>query len=418
MMEAGESSGILAEHRRIQPAIHSPRPAVELSNGLLWTMTVACGVAVANIYYCQPMLTDMGRSFHASPREIGFVSTATQAGYAAGMPLFIPLADFVARRKLLVWLFVAAAVSSALAAVSTSLAFLCVASFAIGATSIIAQVLMPFAADIARPDQQGRVIGHLLSGLLLGILLARTLSGVVARHFGWRTMFWIAAGLSLLLCVILAAKLPRVAAHPAISYAESLRSLVRMPFETPSLLVVSLRSAMFFASFIAFWTTLVFFLETPPYHYGSQMAGLFGLVGAVGALVAPWAGRLADRRSPEFVLRVAVCLCLAAYAVFYCFGTNLAVLILGVILLDAGCQSAQVSNQSSAFHLRPQERNRVNTIYMTIYFIGGTAGSFLGTWAWSQMRWAGVCATGVGFLATASVLLAFSKTTRRIANAH
>jgi predicted MFS family arabinose efflux permease len=386
----------------------SQQGRVQLTEGLLWTMTIASGVAVANIYYNQPMLTDMGRSLHCSAHQIGFVATATQAGYALGMPLFIPLADFVERRKLLSWLFAAAALSSLAAALSFSLPLLIVASLLVGATSVIAQILIPFATEIAEPERQGHVIGRLLSGLLLGILLARTLSGFVARYLGWRAMFVIAAVLSLVLCMVLAIKLPRVPAHPNLSYVAFMRSLVRLPFELPSLLGVSVCSGMFFAAFITFWTTLVFFLETPPYHYGSQTAGLFGLIGAVGALVAPWAGKLADRRSPKFVLRIAVCICLAAFGVFYCFGTNFAALILGVVLLDAGCQAAQVSNQSRAFSLLPHAHNRVNTIYMMIYFVGGTAGSFLGTWAWDKTRWSGVCCAGAGFLLVAALFLIFA----------
>jgi predicted MFS family arabinose efflux permease len=248
----------------------------------------------------------------------------------------------------------------------------------------------------------------LLSGLLLGILLARTLSGFVSRYLGWRSMFIIAAAFSFVLCLILSCQMPRVPAHPDRSYAAFLRSLFQLPFRRPALMAVSIRSALFFSAFIAFWTTLIFFLETPPYHYGSQTAGLFGLIGAVGALVAPLAGKLADRRSPEFVLRFAVSICLTAFLVFYCWGTHLVGLILGVVLLDAGCQAAQVSNQSSAFSLLPQARNRVNTIYMMTFFIGGTAGSYLGTWAWARMQWTGVCATGTGFLLLSAILLAFA----------
>ena len=382
---------------------------VKLSTSLLWTMAIACDIAVANIYYNQPMLTDMARSFHASAGQIGFVATATQAGYAVGMPAFIPLADFVDRRSLLAGLFAAAAASAALLALGTSLPVVIFASFLLGATSVIAQILIPFAAEIARPDQQGHVIGILLSGVLLGILSARTMSGFVAHAMGWRSMFWIAAALSLALSLVLAIGLPRIHAKPAISYTAFMRSIVTLPFEVPALFRVGMRSGMFFAAFIAFWTTLVFLLETPPYHYGSQLAGIFGLVGIVGASVAPLAGKMADRRGPQFVLGTAVAICLAAFLVFQIWGWHLWGLVVGVILLDAGVQAAQVSNQSSAFSLLPKSRNRVNTVYMVCYFGGGTLGSLAGTWAWERAQWTGVCLTAMAFLFVAAALLWYDR---------
>jgi predicted MFS family arabinose efflux permease len=309
---------------------------IQLNDRLLWTMNIACGVAVANIYYNQPMLAEMARSFHVSAHQIGLVATATQAGYALGMPLFIPLGDFVERRRLLALMFAGAAAASIMAALAPSLVVLLIASLLIGATSVIAQILIPFATEMAGPGRQGSVIGRLLSGLLLGILLARTVSGVVAKQMGWRTMFWIAAGLSLVLSLILAAMLPPIPAHPKVRYLAFMRSLLVLPREVPALFRVSLVAGMFFAAFMAFWTTLVFFLETPPYHYGSQMAGMFGLVGAVGVFVAPWAGKTSDRRSPRFVARLAVGICLAAFIVFRMWGWRLWGLVLGVVLLDAG----------------------------------------------------------------------------------
>ncbi len=368
-------------------------------------MTVACGAAVANIYYNQPMLAQMASSLHVTVHQIGLVATATQAGYAVGMPVFIPLADFVERRKLLAWMFAGAALASMMAALAPSLSLELVASLLIGATSVIAQILIPFATEMSGPERQGHVIGRLLSGLLLGILLARTVSGVVAKQMGWRTMFWIGSGLSLALSLILAAMLPSTPARPMVRYGAFMRSLLQLPREAPALLGVGLRAGMFFGAFIAFWTTLVFFLGTPPYHYGSQAAGMFGLVGAVGALIAPWAGKASDRRSPRFVLCWAVGICLAAYLVFRLWGWHLWGLILGVILLDAGTQAAQVANQSQALSLLPASRNRINTIYMMCYFGGGTLGSLAGTWAWEEYRWSGVCSTGFVFLMIAGAIL-------------
>ncbi len=390
----------LSIDRQIAP----PTSGVHLSRALLWSMTVASAVAVANLYYNQPMLADMMRTFHVSPHEIGLVATFTQVGYALGMPVFIPLGDFVERRRLVVLLFLAVAAALVGTAEAHSLLWLVLASFIVGLTTVIAQIMIPLATELAPAEEQGRTIGMILSGILMGILLARTLSGVVAQHFGWRAMYWIAAVLALLFAVILRVQLPRVRPRSHIGYRELLHSIWVLTRATPKLQQVSLVAAMFFAAFSAFWTTLVFLLETPPYHFGSQAAGLFGIVGAAGVFVAPFAGRLSDQRSPRFVVAYAICIVLAAYAIFWTLGFHLWGLIIGVILLDAGVQGAQVANQSRVLGLRPEARNRVNTVYMISYFSGGSIGSLLGSWAWSRWQWHGVCACALMFMVIAGVV--------------
>lgn len=378
-----------------------------LTPGLRWTLALASGVAVANIYYNQPMLADIGRTFHAEPHEAGLIATATQIGYAAGMPLFIPLGDFMNRRTLAVLLFAAVACALAAAAMSPGLIWIIVASFFIGVTTVIAQILIPLATDLAEPSEQGRTIGAILTGVLLGILLARTVSGVVAAHFGWRAMFWIAAAGAASFSIVLRFRLPDMTAHSKLTYRELMRSMWTLVVELPKLRQVSLVAAMFFAAFSAFWTTLVFLLQTPPYHYGAQAAGLFGLVGATGASVAGIAGKLSDQRGPRYVISIALGFLLAAYTVFAAFGFHLWGLVAGVVLLDVGVQGAQVANQSRVLGLRPEARNRVNTVYMICYFGGGSVGSLLASWAWTQWRWNGVCGVGFGFIAVATAAFLF-----------
>jgi predicted MFS family arabinose efflux permease len=368
-------------------------------------MTLASAVAVANIYYNQPMLADMGRTFHASARDVGWVATATQIGYAAGMPAFIPLGDFLDRRRLVVLLFIAVAAALAFAAVAPNLALLAIASFLIGVTTVIAQILIPLATELSAPGEQGRTIGWIMSGILLGILLARTVSGTVAHYFGWRTMFGAAAVTALVFAFALQACLPALHASVKIRYRELMRGIWDMVRELPKLRQVSFIAAMFFAAFSAFWTTLVFLLEKPPYHYGSEAAGLFGLVGAVGASVAPLAGRYSDRRTPRFVVRIAIGTVVVAFALFWASSSYLWGLIVGVILLDAGVQAAQVANQSRILSLRPEARNRVNTVYMVSYFGGGSLGSLGGAWMWSEWHWSGVCILSIAFMVAATVSL-------------
>jgi predicted MFS family arabinose efflux permease len=374
-----------------------------LTPGLRWTMAAASGVAVANLYYNQPMLADIGRTFHAGAREVGLIATFTQVGYAAGMPLFIPLGDLVNRRRLVVTLFGGVGCALAAAAIAPNLTWLAAASFLIGVTTVIAQILIPLATELAPPWEQGHTIGSILTGVLLGILLARTVSGFVAEHFGWRPMFWAAAAGAVVFGIMLRARLPDVAPHGTISYLELLKSMWRLVVEIEKLRQVSLVAAMFFAAFSAFWTTLVFLLQTPPYHYGPQAAGLFGLIGASGAAVAGVAGRLSDRHTPRFVIAIALGVVLAAYAVFWAFGFHLWGLVAGVILLDVGVQGAQVANQSRVLGLRPEARNRVNTVYMICYFAGGSLGSFLGSWTWARWKWDGVCAAGIAVMLVAVI---------------
>ena len=377
------------------PAQPEKRP---LAGTLLWTMTVASAAAVANIYYNQPLLAEMMRAFHASPHAIGLVATFTQVGYALGLPVFVPFGDFVERRRLVVLLFLAEGCSLIAAALAQNLIWFIVASLFVGFTSIIPQIMIPLAAELTTPEEQGRTIGRILSGILLGILLARTVSGMLGGYLGWRVIYWAAAVMALVFACLLRVQLPPAPGHAGIVYRELMQSIWRLAREVPKLRQVSLVAAMFFACFTAFWTTLVFLLETPPYHYGSQAAGLFGLVGAAGVAVAPIAGRLADQRSPRFVVGIAIFVVLAAFGIFWLFGFHLWGLVLGVVLLDAGVQAAQVANQSRVFRLLPHARNRANTVYMISYFGGGSLGSLFGSWSWSHWHWHGVCAIGVALI--------------------
>lgn len=380
-------------------------PSVSTPAAPIGLLAFASAIAVANIYYNQPMLADMARSLRVEPHSVGFVATATQVGYAAGMPLFIPLGDLVERRKLVVSLFLAVACALTFSASAPTLWLLIGGSFSIGLTSIIAQILIPLASDLSPADRGGKTIGIMQSGVLLGILLARTLSGIVAQHFGWRAMFYLAAGVALLLAGLLRFALPLMPPKPNAHYGTLMRSIWKMVAETPKLRQVCLVAGLFFAAFSAFWTTLVFFLERPPLHYGSQTAGLFGLVGAVGAGVAPLAGHWSDRKTPRFVVSVAIAVVLSSFCIFWAWGISLIGLVLGVIVLDAGVQAAQVANQTRVMSLRPEARNRVNTVYMICYFTGGSLGSLIGSALWSAWGWNGVCATGAVCMLLATIVL-------------
>jgi predicted MFS family arabinose efflux permease len=387
---------------------HNTAPATKpLDSALVWLMALTCGLVVANIYYNQPLLAAIGRTFHVSDSRASLIATATQVGYTIGMLLVVPLGDMLERKRLIIWMLLAAVGCLGAAAVAPTFGLLAVASVLIGICSSVPQLLLPMAATLAPEADRGRIVGRVMSGLLIGILLSRTVSGYVGAHLGWRTVFEGAAALMLGLAALLAWRLPRD--RPAFqgSYASLMQSLGTLVRELPALRRSALVGAAIFASFSVFWTTLTFYLAGPAYHYGSDVAGFFGLIGALGALAAPLAGKVADTRGPRYAITVGIGLALASYVLLGVGGGYLAGLVLGVILLDVGVQSAHISNQTLVFSLRPEARSRLNTVYMTGYFTGGSVGSVIGGLAWMHFGWPGVCAVGGAFVVLALALHRF-----------
>lgn len=381
---------------------------------LVWIMAIASGATVANLYYNQPLLAIMAQSLQASPHAIGFIPMLTQIGYATGILLFVPLGDLTEQRRLITTMLSVTAVTLALAAIAPNLSWLAVAHFGIGMTAIAAQVMIPLAAQLTPAPARGKVIGTIMGGLLIGILLARTVSGFVGAIWGWRAMYWFASGLMLVLAVTLSRALPRHQPALQLSYLSLMRSLVRLIRTQPILQEASMVGAMCFGAFNAFWTTLVFFLAQSPYHYGSEVTGLFGLVGVVGAAAAPLVGRLADRSSPRLTVGLGVTITMIAFIVFWFLKYQLWGLIIGVILLDLGVQSTQVSNQAKIYSLPSEMHSRLNALYVMFYFVGGALGSFLGAYGWSRWHWNGVCGLSLLMLTVAFVSFFRSRPKHRI----
>ncbi len=334
----------------------------------------------------------------------------TQVGTALGMLVFVPLGDSRDRRGLLTVLLLGACVALCGVATARNLIWVSIASFAVGACGASVHIIVPFAAQLAPEDSRGRVLGTVFSGLLLGILLARTFSGIVASFFGWRSVYAIAAIAMLGLMLLLRARLPRLPPQNSLPWPVLMRSLVDLVRDHPALRESAFLGASLLCVFSAFWTTLVFLLQTPPYHFGSSVAGLFGLVGAAGALCAPLVGRFADKRGPRFTILLALLTTLASFLLLGAFGKVMAGLIAGVILLDVGVQSGHVANQTRIYPLDPTARSRLNTVYMFCYFGGGSLGSWLGAICWQHAGWWAVCAFGIGVLAIA--LLVFARNFR------
>ena len=378
---------------------HAPLPFLGL----------ACAVGVSTIYYNQPLLLEMGQSFHAHPGQIGFVAVATQIGYAVGLLCFVPLGDVLERRALMIRMYGAVAVALLLVGLAPTLTWLMVFSVIAGMLASVTHIVLPIAPDLVDDKQRGRAIGIVMTGLLLGILLARTFSGWVSRIHGWRTVFFVAAAINLMFVPLLWRVMPKLPPKQPLRYSEAMYSLWTLFRTQPLLRESCVLGALVFASFSCFWTTLAFLLDSH-YGLGPGVAGTFGVVGAAGAMIAPVAGRFSDNHGPRWVLTLGGAILAASYVFLWIeekapvsMAFHLAALAVGVIVLDVGAQMMQVANQTRIFGLVPSARSRLNTVYMTIYFTGAAAGSALSTIAWVHWKWNGVCGLALLFIGLAGL---------------
>lgn len=368
-----------------------------ISPFLLYFMATACALVVANIYYCQPLLGRFAEYFDTSDNAASWVNICSQLGYGLGIFLIVPLGDRMIRRKLLTYMVGAAAVLLAGAALAPNIYVLYIFSMLVGAASTACQVFVPLAAHLATDSNRGRVIGTVMGGLLSGILLSRTLSGFVADAWGWRSIYWIAAGLMLVTSILIYRFIPTE--QPAFkgTYRSLLQSLWALLRQEKLARQSSWIGGCLFGSVAVFWSTLAFFLEKPPFSYALATIGLFGIAGMSGALISPQAGRMADQRGSLFPMRIGLILMVLGYGLLFPSAHSIFWLIGGIVLIDMGLQLAHIPNLSRMSSLAPEARTRLNTIYMTSFFIGGTIGSVVGSIAWGLYGWPGVCTTGLLF---------------------
>lgn len=379
-----------------------------LSKSLLWLMTIGSGLTVANIYYNQPLLGNIAREFNISEASANNLAMTTQVGYACGLFFLTPLGDMLKRKPVIIIDFIILIIALIVFAFSRVFEVSLVASFFVGVCSVAPQMFIPIVAELSLPRNKNKNIGIVVSGLLTGILASRVISGVIGEYWGWREMYYLAAGIIFILGLFIIRMLPNIEPPFKGTYGQLMKSLVHYFVRLPQLRLLSLKSALAFGSFLAFWTTLTFHLERPPFFAGSDVAGLLGIVGIGGALAASVVGRLADKVSKDKLITCGFVLMLLSWCVFGIWGLSYAGLIVGILLLDVGLQSVQVTSQTVVYSLNPAATNRLNTIYMTSYFIGGSLGTFLGGKAWAHFGWYGVVGTGAALVLVTLVIHLFS----------
>ncbi|MDF3068964.1 MAG: major facilitator superfamily 1 [Polyangiaceae bacterium] len=371
---------------------------------LVALFALGAGLAAASLYYNQPILVAMARSLGATTAQIGVVPMLTQLGYASGILLFAPFGDRRDRRQVIVVKLVTLSLSLTAAGLAQSVAVLAVASLAIGLSATAAQDFVPAAAALAPPESRGKVVGTVMTGLLLGILLSRLASGAVSDRYGWRVVYFGAAGIIAALAALSAARVPSIAPSTREPYGKLLRSMLALARDLSALRRATLAQALLSFAFSAFWSTLALSLAAPPHRLGSTAAGLFGLAGAAGAAVAPVAGALADKRGPETVIRAGAALVVISFASMALWPASLGLLIVGTVVFDLGVQASLIAHQTIIYGLDGAARSRLNAILVSSMFLGMSLGAAVASSMLSRHGWAGVMLLGAGASAAALVV--------------
>ena len=386
-----------------------PSPAPQaLTPGLVRLMAAGAGLCVASNYFAQPLLALFAQEFGISPTHAALLVTVTQLGYLAGLIFLVPLGDSVERRRLLVGCTALSAVLLAAMGLAPGFGAMMAISVLLGVTTVAAQILVPLAAHLAPPERRGRIVSTVMSGLLIGILLARFASGVVAHLAGWRAVYLFAAVLMAVFCWMCWRFLPRVEPTASTAYPRLLMSLGFLFVTEPVLRRRGIIGGLCFGAFAAFWTAMAFMLKAQ-WHASEATIGAVALVGAIGAISARFAGRLADKGWARVATGVFLALMAASWGLLYLGTASVAALVAGVVVLDLGVQAAHISNQSEVYRLDAAARSRITTVYMSLYFCGGAIGSALSGPAYANYGWAGVCAVGAAMGVIALGVWAFGE---------
>ncbi|KAB0495775.1 MFS transporter [Pseudomonas vancouverensis] len=376
-----------------------------LSPALIWLFSVTCGLAVANVYFAQPLLDSIARSLDVAPAMIGVVVTATQVGYAAGLLFIVPLGDLLNRKGLVLTQMLLSALALATVGAATQWSVLLAAMIAVGLLAVVVQVLVAYTAVLATTSQRGRAVGTVTSGVVLGILLARLTSGLIADLAGWRAVYFLSAGLMLALALVFYKALPTVVARrDQVTYPALLGSLFRLFLTEPLLRIRGLLALLIFAAFSVLWTAMVLPLSAPPLSLSHTAIGLFGLAGVAGALAARRAGVWADRGLGQKVTGLSLAILLLSWLPIAFAESSLIALACGVVLLDFAVQAVHVTNQSLIFAARPDAQSRMVGAYMCFYSVGSALGALAATQVYAQWGWLAVSLLGALISAVALLL--------------
>ncbi|WP_170026291.1 MFS transporter [Actinomadura oligospora] len=367
-----------------------------MSTPPLRLLAVTYGVTIADLYYCQPLLPQMARSFGPSA---GYLTAVGQLGYGLALVLVVPLGDIVRRRRLVGVLLGAEVAALAATAAAPTAEVLLIAGAVLGLTSAgVVNVLVPYAAGLAAPHERGRAMATMLTGGMTGVLLSRTVAGVVAEALGWRALFAIAALATAALLVVPARVMAPTPPETTIGYRAQLAATVRLAARDPLLRRRSYLGACAFAAFGALWATLSFQLAGPPYHYGQTTIGLLALAGAAGTLAARFVGRAADRGRERLLTRTAPALGIASFGALWMGGSSLSWLLLGLVAMDLAVQAVHLLNLSVLYGRADGARSRVASVYMTLYTLGGVVGAGVGTALYQAGGWTALCLLGAAVM--------------------
>ncbi len=380
-----------------------------LPPSILWTLAIVAGISVANIYYIQPLLNMIRHELGISEFRTNLIAMITQIGYAAGLLFITPLGDLFQRKKIILTNFIVLIISLLTIALADNIELILIASFFTGACSMIPQIFIPIAAQFSRPEHKSRNVGIVLSGLLTGILASRVVSGFVGEMFGWREMYYIAAGMMFICAIVVLKALPHIQPNFQGKYSDLMKSLLALVKEFPILRLNSIRAALNFGSILAMWSCLAFKMGQAPFYANSDTIGLLGLCGVAGALTASSVGKYIKRVGVRRFNFIGGGLFLLSWVLFYIGENSYLWIILGIIIIDIAMQCIQLSNQSSVFELAPRASNRINTIFMTTYFIGGSLGTFLAGMFWHLYGWHGVVGIGTALTCISLLITTFSK---------
>ena len=375
-----------------------------VSTGLTLLFAVASGIAVGNLYWSQPLLVTIANDLGVTPGRAGFLVTLTQIGYAIGILLIVPLGDILSRRRLLPLTMIAAAIALAAAAIAPGFSALLVALLCVGLLTTGGQIIAPLAGDLAKPDQRGRVVGTIASGMLTGILLSRVISGVLADLLGWRSVYALAAAATLAMAPLLRRAVPPDQRRTPVPYSHLLRSIFDVVWDQVAVRATLVIGATAFAVFTLFWTGLTFLLTQPPFGYSLSQIGLVGIAGIAGALAARRAGNLHDRGLGVPAQGLALMFSALALLIAWVGATSILMMIIAIVMLDAAIQSVNVLNQIRLLNVNPQARSRMNSAFVTSNFVGGAIGSALASIVWPLANWDGLILCALALIAVAFVV--------------